>query len=54
MIIIGIGGVGKSRFIRTTFSGFGANRYNYYYGYGKHLDPCFKEYTQFIKRKVQE
>ena len=54
MIIIGIGGVGKSRFIRTAYGGFGANKCYYFCGYGTHLDPCFKEYTQFIKRKVQE
>ena len=38
------------RFMSIDKGGFGANKCIYRYGYGKHLLPCFKEYTQYIKR----
>lgn len=38
------------RFINVDNTGFGANRCNYYIDYGKHLVPCFKEFTNYIKR----
>lgn len=38
------------RFMSIDKGGFGANKCIYRCGYGNYLVPCFKEYTQYIKR----
>ena len=43
---------GMCRFINVDNTGFGANKCNYYLWYSKHLAPCFKEYTNYIKRCI--
>jgi len=44
---------GVNRSIRVNLAGLGADKCNYYTIYRDYLDPCFKEYTQYIKRKTQ-
>ena len=38
------------RAIRLDLNGLGADKCNFYEKYRDHLDTCFKDYTQYIRR----
>jgi len=40
------------RAIRLDLNGLGADKCNFYENYRDYLEPCFKDYTVYIKRKA--